>query len=505
MNRTHKQLTIGALLSYSAIIFNIISGLIYTPWMIRTIGDDQYALYTLATSVIAIFMMDFGIGASVTKFLTNYYAREQYEEADRFMGIVYKVFIAISVVIAAALSVFYFLIDTVYVKLTPSELATFKHLYLIVATYSVLSFPFTTFNGILMANECFIEVKACNFGQKVFNVILIIIFLLLDRGVYALVLVHAFSNAVFLLLKYSFIRKRTKQHVQLKFWNKELARQLFGFSVWVTVISLAQRCIFNMMPTLIAATVNSAAVTLFSLAATLEGYVYTFADAVNGMFMPRVSRILAQGKVEQELSSLMSKVGRFHVYTIGLLYIGFICIGRQFVELWMGKGYESVYICALLLIFPSLIDVPQQIAKTTLMVSDIMKEQCVIYALMAVANVMLSLILLPMVGVVGAAVSICIAYLIRTLAFNVLYHKRLPIDLVYYFKSAYGRWLIIAGMTLTWGLFVQMLSLNGWLGLLGKAILIGTVYIILIFLIGLDRPTRDLAMKKVKSWIRKER
>ena len=500
----NKQITFAALLSYGAIAFNILAGLLYTPWMIRTIGDDQYALYTLAISVINIFLLDFGIGASVTKFLTNYYAHGQYEEADRFMGIVYRVFIVISAVIAVLLAGFYFLIDSVYLRLTPAELATFKNLYLIVATYSVLSFPFTTFNGILMANERFIEVKACNFGQKVFSVALIVLLLLMGKGIYTLVLIHAFSNVVFLALKYYFIRSRTKQRALLSAWNKELAKQLFHFSVWVTVISLAQRCIFNMMPTLIAATVSSAAVTLFSLAATLEGYVYTFADAINGMFMPKVSRILAQGQAAQELSALMSKVGRFHVYTIGLLYIGFICVGRQFVELWMGVGYEDVYICALLLIFPSLIDVPQQIARTTLLVSDIVKEQGMIYVLMAIVNVVLSLILLPAVGVVGAAFSVCTAYLVRTAAFNVLYHKRLPIDLWSYFKSTYGRWLLVAGVTLVWGWLVQRTPLNGWTGLLCKAFLIGAVYVFLTLLVGLNRETRVQLLEKVKRRICKE-
>lgn len=492
-------------MSYGAIAFNIIAGLVYTPWMIRTIGDDQYALYTLATSVINIFLLDFGIGASVTKFLSNYYARGQYEEANCFMGIVYKVFIGISLVIAICLGAFYFLIDSVYLKLTAEELATFKNLYLIVATYSVLSFPFTTFNGVLMANERFIEVKACNFGQKVFSVILIVLLLLSNKGIYALVMVHTFSNVVFLILKYSFIRKRTRQRAALKYWDKRLAAQLFGFSIWITVINLAQRCIFNIMPTLIAATISSAAVTLFSLAATLEGYVYTFADAINGMFMPKVSRILAQGKVEQELSSLMSKVGKFHVYTIGLLFIGFICIGRQFVELWMGDGYEAVYLCALLLIFPSLIDVPQQIAKTTLVVSDIVKEQGIIYSIMAAVNVTLSLLLLPILGVVGAAFSVCIAYLVRTAAFNVLYQRRLPIDLAYYFKSTYGHWLIIAGATLLWGRFVQTLPLSGWLGLLEKAVLIGMIYVILTLLIGLTPSARGFVFAKITNRIRKER
>ena len=96
----NRQFTFGALLSYGAIAFNIVSGLLYTPWMIKTIGDDQYALYTLSISIINIFLVDFGIGSAVAKFLSNYYARGQQDEANLFMGIVYKVFIAISFVIA---------------------------------------------------------------------------------------------------------------------------------------------------------------------------------------------------------------------------------------------------------------------------------------------------------------------------------------------------------------------------------------------------------------------
>ena len=71
-----------------------------------------------------------------------------------------------------------------------------------------------------------------------------------------------------------------------------------------------------------------------------------------------------------------------------------------------------------------MLDVPQQIAKTTLMVSDIMKEQGVIFVLMAIVNLVLALFLMPVMGIVGAAMSVCIAYLVRTAAFNVLYHKR---------------------------------------------------------------------------------
>ena len=159
-----KQIKWGAVISYLTIAFNIVTGLLYTPWMIQSVGKEQYALYTIALSVINIFLMDFGIGSAVTRFLSRYYAEGKQDEADHFMGIVYKVYFAIAAVVAVCLFVFYFLIDSVYVELTASEIQVLKNLFIIVSAYSVISFPCVSFNGVLMANERFVAVKLCALG-----------------------------------------------------------------------------------------------------------------------------------------------------------------------------------------------------------------------------------------------------------------------------------------------------------------------------------------------------
>lgn len=480
----NKQIFVGAILSYAAIAFNILSGLLYTPWMIRTIGDDQYALYTLALSIVNLFLLDFGIGSAVSKFLAAYYAEERYDEANRFMGIVYKIFLAISAVITVCLVVFYFLTDVIYQKLTPEELEVFKRLFIIVGVYSVLSFPFSTFNSILMADEKFIAIKACNLISKVLSVALIVVCLLFDRGVYALVLVHAVINLAVVGVKYIIIRRSTKHRADMTAWDPPMAKKLFGYAAWVTVRDVAQRCIFAVMPTVIAAIIGSAEVTLFSLAATLESYVYTFSDAINGMFLPKISRLLLSKDATEDLTRLMIRVGKFHVFTIGLIFVGFACVGQDFVAAWMGEGYEPVYVSALLLIFPSLIDTPQQVAKTTLLAKNIVKEQAVVYIGMAVTNLLLAGVLLPFVGVVGASVAVCVAYLIRTLGLNILYRRKLSLNLPRFFVSVYGRWIPVALLTFLGGYYLsRLIPLNGWLGAEVKACAVAGIYAVLYALI----------------------
>lgn len=495
-----KQYFFGAILSYAAIAFNIIAGLLYIPWMIRIIGDDQYALFTLAMSVINLFLIDLGIGASVTKFLSNYYAGKQYKEADKFLGIVYKVFFCITAVIAICFFVFYILIDGIYQKLTLTEIATFKDLFIIIAVYSVFSFPFTTFDGILMANEKYIELKMCNFGQKLVSTALIIVFLSLGGQVYTLVLVNVISNLLFIFVKYIIIKQKTAVKIDISEKSIVLIRQLLSFSIWITVMSIAGRLIFNVMPTMISAIVGSVSVTIFSLASSLEGYVYSFSEAINGMFLPKISRILVEYDSANKIAELAGRIGKLHVYTLGPIFIGFVCFGRQFVLLWMGEGYDLVYICAVLLIFPSMIDVPLQVARVSLLVMDIVKEQAFVQIGMAFINIVLSLILLSTVGVVGAAIAVCISYLVRTLGMLILYKRHLQISLKQYFKTSYGRWIPIALLMLAFGYVLNTFSIMSDWGDLGiKIFIICIVYAMLAIFIGLTRQERTSVVKFLRS------
>ena len=144
-----KQIKVGALLSYFTIAFNMIAGLIYTPWMIEHIGKSNYGLYTLATSLITMFTIDFGLSAAVSRFLSKYNAENNQKVANNFLGIIYKLYLIISMIIFIALVIVFFYINTIYAKLNSEELKTFKILYAIVGLYTIVSFPFTTLNGIL--------------------------------------------------------------------------------------------------------------------------------------------------------------------------------------------------------------------------------------------------------------------------------------------------------------------------------------------------------------------
>ncbi|NHF61083.1 glycosyltransferase [Flavobacteriaceae bacterium TP-CH-4] len=61
-----NQLKEGALLSYVVLAVSSLVGLLYTPYMLRMMGKNEYGLYALVASVIAyLTILDSGFGKAI--------------------------------------------------------------------------------------------------------------------------------------------------------------------------------------------------------------------------------------------------------------------------------------------------------------------------------------------------------------------------------------------------------------------------------------------------------
>lgn len=431
-----QQIKYGAILSYISIFINIAIGLLYTPWMIHSIGKENFGLYTLAMSIIGVFVFDFGLSSAVTRFVAKYNAEGAHAEVNELLGIIYKLYIGVDIIILLVLCAIYFLIPTIYQGLSPDEIHKFEIVYAVAASFCVISFPFIPLNGLLSAYEKFIWLKGCDLVHKLVIVGLMSICLLLGYGLYALVVVNAIAGIIAIFLKLLVIVEKTPLSINWKFWNRATLKVVLNFSVWVTIMALAQRCIFNVSPSILGIVSDAQSIAILGIAITIEGYTYTFANAINGLFLPKISRMLTSDTPDKILP-LMIKVGRIQILVVGFILIAFIILGKEFIYLWVGSDFSVVYVCALLLIIPSFFHLPQEIAASAVIVMNKVKIQSYVYIVMAVGNILLAFPLARFYGVIGLSISIFIAYIWRTIGMNLIYYKYLHIDLLSFFKASF--------------------------------------------------------------------
>lgn len=508
MKKNISQIKLGAIVAYFAIAFNIVSGLLYTPWMIEEIGQSDYGLFTLANSLISLFLLDFGLSSATSRYVAKYRAEGKIDELNKFLNIIYKLYLIIDAIIMVILIVVFFCSDIIYKNLSAEELHKFKVVYCIAGLYSVISFPCVTFKGILDAYEQFLPVKIADLIHKVLTVAFTVIALSCGQGLYALVTISAVCGLLTIFIKLYYVNKSVKiKRVKIvKEDQKQIFNEILKFSIWSTVSSLAQRLIFNITPTLIGMVIAqaAAAISVFGIVTTIEGYFYTITTAINGMFLSRITRITMDDNDGKQLTYLATKVGRFQFALNGLMILGFTLIGKQFITLWVGNDFIDAYYGIVLVVLPGLFFNSLQIINTAFIVQNLVKYQAMIQLIMGVCNVIMSLIFTKWFGVIGACASICIAYFVRVVLTFILVKKRMKFDFAFFFKSCYlkmGIPLILAGV-LSYLIFMKI-SVNTWIELAVGAGIISVIYLICVWFVGLNGKERKYFISGISKKLNK--
>lgn len=503
MISTNKQIKIGAAISYLAIFVNVAAMLIYTPWMKNQIGMENYGLFTLANSFIGIFLMDFGIGSSVARFVAKYRAEGDLEAANNLVGMAYKLFIWIDAAVFTVLFVLFFFLKQIYHGLTSDEVDLFKQLYIIMASFSIFSFPFTTLNGIFNAFEQFVPLKICDLLQKLLSITFIVLALLKNGNVVMMVTANAASGLIVVILKLILAHRLTPIKPNFRIKDKALLKEMLGFSIWVFVLGIAQRLTYNIAPSILGVVSNSREIARYSPASAIAGYFFTFATAINGLFLPAISRKIAQNK-EDDIVSMMISVGRFQVVVLGLLYVGFATVGRDFMILWMGDEFIASYFCVLLLAFPTIFEYSQQIANTTIIAKNKVKLQAIGFLGSSFVNLAVSPILSHYYGAIGVSIGIVVSALLNFIYQNTIYYRVLKINVFAFYRRCYLPILIpIAGGIFISKMLAHIIMVPGWLGIIAEGSVSVVVFLGLTIVFHVSKDEKKQIVQMIKGKIKR--
>ena len=92
MGGSQNRIRQGILLSYFSMGLSVIVSLLYTPFLIKNLGQQQYGLYNIAASVIGyLSLFNFGLGTAVVR----YSAKLRAENRENEIRSVYGLFITI--------------------------------------------------------------------------------------------------------------------------------------------------------------------------------------------------------------------------------------------------------------------------------------------------------------------------------------------------------------------------------------------------------------------------
>ena len=435
------QLKTGIGLSYVNMIIGNIIPLLYAPIMLRLLGQAEYGLYSLATSVTSyLSLMSMGIGTAVVRYLAKYRAENDSDGESRMLGLFSCIFCVIALMTLIVGYVLSQNLATFYGHtLTASELGKMELLTKLLSINTALSFVFSVYSSVITVHERFVFQQALNIFGTAIPPILNIILLYFGFSSVGLVFSALITSLVIYISKVLYCVYKLKIRPVFKKMPIYLIKELCIFSFFVFIANIVSTLHSATDKVILGALVGTTVVAVYNVGLMFRNIVEQVSVAISGVMMPRVTMMVDQHSSNEELTTFMIKIGRVQAMLIGLLVGGFCAFGREFVLMYAGRQYEQAYYVAVLIMVPMVVPLVQNIGNTILLAKNKHKFRSLSSLVTAIMNVFATWYLVPYWGVIGAAVTTCICNCIGSITLmNWYYHKSIGLNILAFWKSVFG-------------------------------------------------------------------
>lgn len=439
---SNKQIRIGSVLSYVQIALNVAVGLVYTPLMLRLLGQSEYGLYnTVASTISMLAILNLGFSGGYIKYFTKYKENNDHESIFRLNGLFLSIFTIIGIIAFACGFYLSNHLDIVFhAGLTQTEMIKARTLMLLLTINLALSFPTSVFSNIINAHEQFIFVKLLGMIKTVVTPLLTIPLLLLGKGSVAVVVVTL--GVTFIVDAVNIFYVFNVLHNRFVFQNIErgMFLELFSYTSFIALNIIIDQINWNVDKFLLGRYRGTIAVAVYSVGATLQTYYQMFSTALTGIFTPSIHRIVNVEKDVQlknkEITNLFIRIGRIQYIILGMVCLEMVFFGKEFIRYWAGEGYEESYVVALMLMIPVTIPLIQNLGIEIQRAQNQHQFRSIVYAIMAFINLFVSIVLVQKYGASGAAFGTALSLILANgLAMNIYYHKKCGINVVLFWKN----------------------------------------------------------------------
>ncbi|WP_010648177.1 oligosaccharide flippase family protein [Oceanobacillus massiliensis] len=433
-----SQMKAGAILSYLSLFVTGIIALVYTPILIRLIGQNEYGLYALIGSMAAYFsIMDLGLGNTIIRYIARNKAIGTKKIESELNGFFLKIYAYIGLLAAIVGIIVWLNIEVIFGNsLTTTELEKAKLMIIILIFNFALSFPLSIFSSILQAYERFVFVKMVAIFRALLIPIVTIPFLLLEHGAVTMLVITTVVNISVLI--YSGWVALTKLDIHFSFgkFEREFIKEIFGFSFFIFLNVIVDLIYWNTDQFILGITSGTDIVAVYAIAMQFIMMYKMFSTSISNLFLPKTSKLVANNASDLELSKLMVKYGRIQYLILIFILSGFSVFGYQFIITWAGESYKTAYFIVLIIMFPLTIPLSQNFGIAVLQAKNIQGFRAITYLIIAIINIIISIPLAINYGGIGIAIATTLSLIIgHIILMNIYYHTKIKINMILYWKN----------------------------------------------------------------------
>lgn len=501
-----SQRASGALLSYVQIILSNTISIIYTPFALRMLGQSQYGLFGTANSFTAyLSLLSLGIGGAYIRWSTMYRADHDIEGEQRLNGMYFTIFSIISLVTLIIGMVLVFIAPLVFGNnFNDSEMHDLTILIFLSILNLVIGFFFTPVSMCILAYEKFIIIRVVAIVNILISPVINILIMLLGGKAVEISIATLILSTINYIIYHIYARKRLGMKFIFKGFHLGVFKDIFLFSSFLLLNTITDLITDSTDSIILGAVSGTVAVAIYTVGHNFKNYFLQFSTAVSSVFAPKINQLVASENDNSVLTKYMTKVGRIQFYIVSLILIGYIALGKPFIEIWAGYDYSDAYWIGMFLLLGAYVPLFQNIGIEIQKAKNKHKVRSTVYFLIALLNVIMTIPFAIKWGGIGAAAATFICTIGGNVIFmNIYYQKGIGLNMKYFWSqiiSILPSFIPSIVLSIIIMLFVPTNKIIWWLC---SACAICVIFAISVYLFAMNEKEKAIFTAPIKKILKK--
>lgn len=502
---------IGVILSYVLMIFEVISTLLLTPFIIRTLGQAEYGVYKLSAAITAyLLLLDMGVGNAIIRYIAKYRATGEKSQSEKFLGVatIYYTVIALIAIIAGVVLIKIF--PEAFAKgLSDDEIKLGQTILNITMINAAVTLGTAAYNNVLIAYEKYTVSKTASIVQIIIRMILTYTVLKMNMGSVGIVSVNLIMTIVCRLYFVLYVVFKIKLIPKFKGIRISFIKEIVIYSTWILLQMVATQLNSTVDQVAIGALVQNSAVILaiYGVGTQVVQYFQSIGTAFTGILMPGVVNMVENNATSEEMTDEMIRIGRIIFMVLIVIFTGFLVCGNNFIMLWAGSENEQAYMVSAILMLAYIFTLTQSIGSQILWAMNEHKEQSILKIAIVILNIFLTIVLIKWQPLLGATIGTFISLVLGDIiVMDIILKKKINLPIIRYYMGVFKGIVPCAIIAYIVGRICRAYIPYGWTGLIINIIAVCVPYAVCMLAFGMNKYEKNLILSllgKISAKIRK--
>jgi O-antigen/teichoic acid export membrane protein len=392
-------------------------GFLVMPFLIHRLGESTYGIWIVLGALTSYFgLLDLGTRGSIGRHVALHHASNNRMALDQTVSSG----LAVMALVGAATVAVIFACEPLFFRLfaVPVELQAAAGMALrIVAVQFALFLVASAFDAILWGFQRFDWLNAVEIPSSLMRGGLTLMLVKSDADLVTLAVITLAVTVASGLAKCLLAFHVDPQlRLGIRYVSGSSLGELLGYGGWSMIGMLAVVTRAQLSTLLIGSLLGLALVTPYAIAARLLGTLNAGLTAVTGVITPFATTLHATDQKERQRWIFL--MGGHYNTAIAVFFVSFlIVLGRFLITLWIGPKFPETALLLTIMALGEFLPGTQYVTSTIVLASARHREIALLSLAEVVTVCLLTFILIPILGLMGAVLAIAIpAFLLRGIA-----------------------------------------------------------------------------------------